>query len=128
MAGQPITLTRRLVIRDLGCIAGRYCKGNTYRRAAMNGREVYVRDQRPERVEINSQLIDHPEEILVTVGHELAHQVVHHLKKAHGITTQRAPWNSHGRIWKQVAQKLGDTGERCQQLPLKPTRSARRFL
>jgi predicted SprT family Zn-dependent metalloprotease len=115
-------LPHAIEIRDLGRAAGRCTPGGT--------------------IVVNSQLIDHPEEIRATVAHELAHAVVetarrellarHGLRRRRGafadVARRRGAWSAHGAIWQAIARQLGDGGERCHRLPLEPKRRLRRFL
>ena len=115
-------LPRGLEVRDIGRAAGRCTPDGT--------------------IVINSQLIDCPGEIRATVAHELAHAVVetarrellarHGLRRRQGafadMARRRGEWSAHGAIWRSVARELGDGGERCHRLPLKPKRRLRRFL
>lgn len=119
---QPSPLPRGIEIRDIGRQAGQCTRAGT--------------------VVVNSQLIDHPEEIRATVAHELAHAVVETARREllarHGMRRRRGrfadmarrggDWSAHGTIWQSVAVNLGDGGERCHRLPLKPKRRLRRFL
>ena len=118
----PNPLPRGIEIRDIGRLAGQCTRSGT--------------------IVVNSQLIDHPEEIRATVAHELAHAVVETarrellarrgLRRRRGafadMARRQGAWSSHGAIWQSVARKLGDGGERCHRLPLKPKRRLRQFL
>jgi hypothetical protein len=115
-------LPHGIEIRDLGRAAGRCTPEGT--------------------VIVNRQLIDHPCEVRATVAHELAHAVVETARRSllakrgsrnrRGVhadmARRRGKWAAHGAIWQAVARELGDGGERCHQLPLKPKRRLRRFL
>ena len=119
---KPCPLPRGLEIRDIGRLAGQ-C-------------------QRDGTIVINIQLIDYPEEIRATVAHELAHAVVETARRvllsekgarrrrghAAGMARRQGEWSAHGAVWQAVARQLGDGGERCHRLPLKPRRRLRRFL
>jgi predicted SprT family Zn-dependent metalloprotease len=128
MVGSRCSLGGKLVIKDLGRTAGKYSPERLYKKARRNGETVFVRCHKDESIIINSQLIDHPEDIRDTVAHELAHQVVAQYKRDQGIRDRRGKWSSHGATWKEVARKLGDSGDRCHQLPLKPKHKLRRYL
>ena len=115
-------LPRGIEIRDIGRLAGQCTRAGT--------------------VVVNSQLIDHPGEVRATVAHELAHAAVETARRAllsrHGsrrrrgvfvhMARRRGEWAAHGAIWQSIARELGDGGERCHRLPLKPKRRLRRFL
>lgn len=115
-------LPRGVEVRNIGRLAGQCTREGT--------------------VVVNSQLIEHPEEVRATVAHELAHAVVETARRAllscylpkrrrgslAGLARRRGDWSSHGATWRAVACALGDGGERCHRLPLKPLRRLRRFL
>lgn len=113
-------LPRGVAIRNIGRHAGQCTRDGT--------------------IVINSQLIDHPGEIRPTVAHELAHAVIetarrvllsergHRRRLPAGLARRSGDWSAHGAVWQAVARKLGDGGERCHRLPLKPLRRLRRFL
>ena len=115
-------LPRVIEIRDIGRLAGQCTRSGT--------------------VVVNSQLIDHPNEIHATVAHELAHAAVETarrillarcgLRRRRGafadMAQRRRAWSAHGAIWQSIARELGDGSERCHHLPLKPKRRLRRFL
>lgn len=122
-AGQKLpTLGRGLEIRNMGRAAGQCRPDGT--------------------VVINSQLIDWPDDVRDTVAHELAHAVVETARRqllaqrrwrGNRDTSDKArekagEWSVHGALWKTVARELGDSGDRCHKLPLKPLRHMRRFL
>lgn len=117
------SLPRRITIRNLGRAAGRFD---------------------PETgIVINSQLIDFPGDIRDTVAHELAHAVVETARRVllagvrgrlrnrlliRQAAHRRGDWAAHGAVWRSVARRLGDSGDRCHALPLQPLRRQRRFL
>jgi predicted SprT family Zn-dependent metalloprotease len=117
-----IPLARGIEIRNIGRLAGQCTRDGT--------------------IVVNSQLIDHPDAIRATVAHELAHAVVETARRqllsgggarrlSRGradIARRRGDWSAHGAAWRSVARELGDGGERCHRLPLKPLRRLRRFL
>ena len=119
---RDVVLKRGLSVRNIGRAAGKCTAGG----------EIIV----------NSQLIDFPDDLRNTVAHELAHAVVETARISllamwappGGPATRRncrrrtGPWSAHGDYWKAVAAQLGDTGDRCHQLPLKPVRKLRRYL
>ena len=121
-ASAPGPLARGIEIRNIGRLAGQCTHEGT--------------------IVINSQLVDHPGEIRATVAHELAHAVVNAARKSllsgsrrlrlsntvRDIARRTGAWSAHGAIWRDVAHRLGDGGERCHRLPLKPVRRLRRFL
>lgn len=113
--GSP-TLAHSLTIRNIGRAAGK---------CSPDGGVI-----------VNAQLIDFPGEVRDTVAHELAHAVVETARRQRvsswsmRTVTQRrrsGEWAAHGEIWKWVARRLGDSGDRCHQLPLKPVRRLRRY-
>lgn len=115
-------LSRCLEIRDIGRLAGQCQRNGT--------------------IVINIQLIDYPDAIRATVAHELAHAVVETARRvllsergsrrrrglAAGMARRQGEWSAHGAVWQAVARQLGDGGERCHRLPLRPRRRLRRFL
>ncbi len=122
VAPAPCPLPRGVAIRNIGRLAGQCTRDGT--------------------IVVNSQLIDHPDEIRATVAHELAHAVIETARRVlisesglrrrrglpTGMTRRRGEWSTHGAAWRSVAHALGDGGERCHRLPLKPLRRLRRFL
>lgn len=122
VAPAPCPLPRGVAIRNIGRLAGQCTREGT--------------------VVVNSQLIEHPEEVRATVAHELAHAVVetarrellarHGLRRRRGafadMARRRGAWSAHGAVWQAIARQLGDGGERCHRLPLEPKRRLRRFL
>ncbi|MBT8041449.1 MAG: M48 family metallopeptidase [Xanthomonadales bacterium] len=115
-------LARDLTVRDIGRAAGKCGPGGA--------------------VIINCQLIGFPDDIRDTIAHELAHAVIETARRALGSPARRfinrgaaraarsrnGDWAAHGALWKSVARKLGDTGDRCHRLPLQPVRRLRRYL
>lgn len=90
-----------LEIRDLGQTAGQ-----------VRGRVVTI----------NSQLAEHPHALRGIIAHELAHVVADTARRTLRKRRRSDEWSTHGSIWVEVAQWLGDSGETCHTLPLKPVR------
>jgi predicted SprT family Zn-dependent metalloprotease len=115
-------LARGIEIRNIGRLAGQCTHEGT--------------------IVINIQLVDHPGEIRATVAHELAHAVVNAARESllsgagrfresatlRDLARRTGAWSAHGATWREIAHHLGDGGERCHRLPLKPVRRLRRFL
>lgn len=101
------TAPPNVVVRDMGRTAGYYHHGS--------------------KIELNEQLVDHPDDALNTIRHELAHWVQYELWCAAGRPRRVGRWSSHGAVWKTWASRLGCTGDRCHSLPLAPTRRLKRF-
>jgi len=97
----------RLHIRDIGRAAGHV---------------------RADVLTVNAQLVDFPDQVSNTVAHELAHAVVDEARRQLRIRHRRGAWAAHGTAWRSVAQRLGDSGDRCHRLPLRPLRRASRYL
>ena len=96
-----------LVVRNIGRSAGKVIGGT---------------------VIINQQLVDHPESLLPTVAHELAHVVVDQARRLLRVRQRNGQWSAHGTVWRDVARALGDTGRRCHELNLKPVRTVCHYL
>lgn len=107
LAAGSIRLRPRLRIRNLGRTAGHARHGV---------------------VTINAQLVEFPGELQRTLAHELAHVVVDEARGRLGIRHRRGHWAAHGTAWRAVARRLGDAGDRCHRLPLKPLRTITRYL
>ena len=123
LGGKPgVVLQRGLSVRNIGRAAGKCAPGGA--------------------LIVNSQLVDFPDDVRDTLAHELAHAVVETARlnlpssfwRARGAGRARdrrnrtGPWSSHGALWKDVATRLGDSGDRCHRLPLQPVRRLRRYL
>jgi hypothetical protein len=96
----PRTFPCRVEIKDLGRDAGQ----------AQSGMVV-----------INSQLVDHPDEVRETIAHELAHAIVWGL--ARGFNTQPIldqHHHTHSALWKETAIALGSTGDAHHSMALIP--------
>jgi predicted SprT family Zn-dependent metalloprotease len=96
-----------LVVRNLGRSAGKVIGGT---------------------VIINQQLANHPDSLYPTVAHELAHVVVEQARRQLRIRHRNGQWSAHGAVWRRVATALGDTGKRCHDLNLEPSRTVSRYL
>lgn len=118
----PPAVPRGLAIRNIGRSAGQCARDGT--------------------IVINAQLVDFPDDLRDTVAHELAHAVVETARRwlsakrgrmrdretLRRLACRHGEWAAHGAVWKSVARQLGDSGDRCHALPLRPLRRQRRFL
>ena len=82
------------------------------------GRAYY----REKLISLNPRLIEHPEEIDLTLRHELAHILAQ-------FRAGRRRISPHGTEWKQACRDLGIPGEkRCHTLPFPTNRHAPRYI
>ena len=79
-------------------------------------------DYREKLISLNPRLIEHPEEIDLTLRHELAHILAQ-------FRAGRRRISPHGTEWKQACRDLGIPGEkRCHTLPFPANRHAPRYI
>jgi predicted SprT family Zn-dependent metalloprotease len=79
-------------------------------------------DYREKLISLNPRLIEHPEEIDLTLRHELAHILAQ-------FRAGRRRISPHGTEWKQACCDLGIPGEkRCHTLPFPANRRAPRYI
>lgn len=79
-------------------------------------------DYREKLISLNPRLIEHPEEIDLTLRHELAHILAQ-------FRAGRRRISPHGTEWKQACRDLGIPGEkRCHTLPFPANRYTPRYI
>ena len=79
-------------------------------------------DYREKLISLNPRLNEHPEEIDLTLRHELAHILAQ-------FRAGRRRISPHGTEWKQACRDLGIAGEkRCHTLPFPPNHYATRYI
>lgn len=74
-------------------------------------------------IRLNAQLWKHPDELLNTIKHEVAHLIVFCMR-LRGVSQD----GGHGRDWKRVHRFLGGTAERCHTLDLGVARKTKQYV